>query len=108
MNGWKRIGIILSVLWVIVGGFWTRSMVIGAQSEFAKNEHVFCLEHYQYHPGRDCDAEFEANWQRDVTDGGINIQNAIFTFGPLLLAWVLFYIVARLTGWVVAGFRQGS
>ena len=38
---------------------------------------------------------------------GIKIYNAIFTFVPLILAWVLFCIIVGLTRWVVAGFRQG-
>jgi hypothetical protein len=108
MNGWKRIGIILSVLWIIGGGFWIRTMVFHVQSQPAIDIHRSCLEHYQLHPGRDCDAEFKADWERYVTNGFINTQTAAFTFGPLLLAWVLFYIIAGLTRWVAAGFRQGS
>jgi hypothetical protein len=107
MNGWKRIGIILSVLWVVVGGFWTRSMVIDGLGKFATNQLDFCLRYD--HSGTDCNAEFHTNWQRDVTNVEINAENAIFTFGPLLLAWVvLFYIIVGLTRWVAAGFRQGS
>jgi hypothetical protein len=101
MIGLKRIGIILSVLWIIGGGLWTRSMVIDAQGQFVKDRHVFCLEHDQN--AKNCDAEFDARWQRDVTEGGINLLNAIFTFGPLLLAWGLFFIIARLTRWAATG-----
>jgi hypothetical protein len=109
MIGLKRIGIILSVLWIVVGGLWTRGMVIDdlgklPRNQFPMNQHIFCLEHGL--SGKDCDAEFHAHWQRDVMNVEIDTENAVFTFGPLLLAWVLFCIIARLTRWVAAGFRQ--
>jgi hypothetical protein len=109
MIGLKRIGIILSVLWVVVGGVWTRTVIGDFLTAGARSQLDWCLKYSS--KDKDCDAEFYDNFQRDVTEGGIggiNIQNAIFTFGPLLLAWVLFYIIARLTRWVAAGFRQDA
>ena len=102
----KRIGIILSVLWVVVGGFWTRGIVFHDLGKFATNQLDWCLKFD--HSRKDCNAEFDANWKRDVTDVEVNVENAIFTFVPLLLAWLLFYIVVGLTRWVAAGFRQDA
>jgi|GEM_PF-4925108 len=33
LNGWQRIGIILSVLWMVGGWFWTRDMVVDELSK---------------------------------------------------------------------------
>jgi hypothetical protein len=108
MIGLKRIGIILSVLWVVIGGFWTRSMLFDSLGKSAKLQFETCLENEDRNgKSKDCSAEFDANWQRDVTNV-INMNNAFDTFVPLLLAWVLFYIIARLTRWVAAGFRQDA
>ena len=106
MNDWKRIGIILSVLWIIGGGIWTRGVVMQEMGSFAKAQLHTCTT---LHPNDTdpCFAKFDADWGRDVTDAGINTYNAIFTFVPLLMAWVLFYVVAGLTRWVIAGFGQG-
>ena len=106
MNGWKRIGIILSVLWITGGGIWTRGVVMREMGSSAKAQLHTCTT---LHPNDTdpCFAKFDADWGRDVTDAGINTYNAIFTFVPLLLAWVLFYVVAGLTRWVIAGFGQG-
>jgi hypothetical protein len=106
MNGWKRIGIILSVLWVVIGGIWTRTVIGDYLTKGAWSQLDWCVKYSS--KDKDCYAEFHDNFQRDLTDGGINIQNASFTFGPLLLAWVLCYIIARLTRWVAAGFRQDA
>jgi hypothetical protein len=34
LNGWQRIGIVLSVLWAIVGFFWGNSIAIDALGEW--------------------------------------------------------------------------
>jgi hypothetical protein len=100
LNGWQRIGIILSVLWVIIGGFWTREIVFEELYAPAKMVFGSCLESRST---KDCDAEFQ-DWSRGVTDEKVNVINAIYTFTPLLLAWLLVYILMRLTRWVRAGF----
>jgi hypothetical protein len=107
MIGLKRIGIILSVLWVVIGGLWVRGKVLDDMGFLAKLELHNCTT---LHPDDtdQCYAKFDAMWQHDVPAVWLNINTAIWTFVPLLLAWVLFYIIARLTRWVAAGFRQDA
>jgi hypothetical protein len=42
MGGWKRIGIVLSVIWVFVGGFWGNNIGIH-QGDFAMGIYDICL-----------------------------------------------------------------
>jgi hypothetical protein len=117
LNGWQRIGVVLSVLWVIVGGFWTRGIVIESQSEFARTRYRACLASHSIQPDgsvpadtdwSQCDRQHAIDWQRDVTDhwDGINGLNAAFTLGPLLIAWLLVYALVGLTRWIMAGFAS--
>jgi len=50
--------------------------------------------------------EFDADWRQAVADERVNIGKAIVTFGPLILAWLLVYVLVWLTQWVRGGFRQ--
>jgi hypothetical protein len=105
MNGWKRIGIILSVLWVVVGGLWVRGKVMDDMGFLAKFELDNCTTYLHPDDTNQCYANFDAMWQHDVPNLWLNINNAIWTLGPLLLAWLLVYVLVGLTRWVGAGFR---
>lgn len=114
-RGVKRLGIIASVLWIIVGGFWTRGIIIEELGRFATSKHRLCIAMHSIQEDgsvpkdtdwSQCSRQFDADWSRDVTNAGINIGNAVYTFGPLMLAWLAAYIVFWLGRWVRAGFKE--
>ncbi|MDN4984659.1 hypothetical protein QY049_15760 [Bradyrhizobium sp. WYCCWR 13022] len=114
-KGIKRLGVIASVLWVVVGGLWTRSIVIKELGHFAISKHQLCLEMHSIQDDgtvpkdtdwAQCNRQFDADWSRDVTNGDLNIENAMYTFVPLILAWLAAYTVLWLGRWVIAGFRK--
>jgi hypothetical protein len=112
LNGWQRIGIILSVLWVVGGGLlvrgavkdeeynndWQESMV--AQLSAADQAAVRARDLSKVSDGG-LDVMYAA---ATSVDSRINSRTAIWTFGPLLLVWLLVYVVIWLTRWVRAGF----
>jgi hypothetical protein len=113
LNGWKRIGIILSVLWVVGGGLlvrgvvkdveyhWQESMV--AQLSAADQAAVLARDLSKVSDGG-LDVMYAAYAAATSVDSRINSRTAIWTFGPLLLVWLLVYVVIWLTRWVRAGF----
>jgi hypothetical protein len=112
LNGWQRIGAVLSVLWIVAGGLWMRSVLIQEMGDFATKQLSLCLAMHSAQPDGSvtdtdwgpCNREFEANWKLDVTQGGLNAFNAAFTFIPLLLTWLFVYAIVGLTRWIRAGF----
>ena len=115
LNGWQRIGVVLSVIWIVAGGLWTRSVLIESQGEFARTRYRMCLANHSIQPDgsipadtdwKRCDRQFDADWKRDVTDhwDGVNGLNAAFTLAPLLVAWLLVYAIVGLVRWIRAGF----
>jgi len=116
LNGWQRIGVVLSVVWIVAGGLWTRSVVIESQGESAVASRRACLNRHSIQPDgsppaapdwrSQCDRQFDADWNRDVTDhwDRVNVLNAVFTLAPLLLAWLLVYAIVGTVRWIRAGF----
>jgi hypothetical protein len=115
LSGWQRIGVVLSVAWIVAGGLWTRSVLIESQGAFAVARHRSCLDRHSIQPdGRvpadtdwsQCNRQFDADWKRDVTDhwDGVNGMNLAFTLAPLLLAWLLVYGIVGIVRWIRAGF----
>jgi hypothetical protein len=107
LNGWQRIGVVLSVIWIVAGGLWTRSVLIESQGEFARTRYRMCLANHSVQPDgsipadtdwKQCDRQFDADWKRDVTNhgDGVNGLNAAFTLAPLLVAWLLVYAIVGL------------
>lgn len=117
LNGWHRIGVILIVLWCVVGGLRIRSLVISDTGASASSELGRCLEARSVQPdGRvpadtdwgPCDKKFYADWKRDVQDRWIEgvAYTAAYTFIPIPILWLLVSGLTAVVRWVRAGFAQ--
>jgi len=104
MNGWQRIGLILSVLWMLGAGYYQRSsdmdkagrmggwtMEICHKTQSAKGSYDFSS----------CSAEFEKMFHTFAEGSWGNV--AIVALA-IPLAWLLAYIVVWLTRWIRRGF----
>ena len=106
-RGIKRLGIIASVLWVVIGGLWVRGLAVGDLSHVAKMNYDYCMNSLpEAKPDwsedlKRCSDKFDAEWHRDVTETDVNIATAIWIIGPLALFWLLAYVLMWLGRWVL-------
>ena len=115
LNGWQRIGIVASVVWVIGGGFWGNTVGL-SQGDYVKLTLEQCLAARSIQPDgtipRDADwgpcyAKFEKDWPEAVKDHWY--YAAAFAFIPIPLAWLVVWGMVSLARWIRAGFsRQQS
>lgn len=111
LNGWQRIGLILSMLWLIGYGInLYREDVIWAERS-AKRMYELCMASAIQR------ADFDKCWDNQLTDKNNNFYKYLngpdgiafvfcMFFGPIGLGWFLAYRIIRLFEWVRAGFRK--
>jgi hypothetical protein len=112
LNGWQRIGIILSVIWIIGGGF----LIHGTVKDELQRDADWQWGVVAKLSSPDQLAVKAGDYSK-MSDSGrlmvkasigseVNTWTAVWIFVPLLLAWLLVYALVGLVQWVRAGFRQ--
>ena len=93
LKGWQRIGILLSVLWLLVGA-WLAQQAVYAPLRAGYSK---CLSLSV--PPSICKAELDKGIARKTEElpGAI----AVFALGPIILVWLIAWIVR----WVRRGFQ---
>jgi hypothetical protein len=100
MRGWRRIGIIVSVIWVFVGGFWGNNIGIH-EGDTAKVYYDLCLRRDNSDWAK-CRADFETSYKRDIQ---YHWHYAAFlAFVPIPIAWLIVWGCIALGRWVHRGF----
>lgn len=111
LNGWQRIGIILTVCWVIGGGLWINGQVIDGLSAAVRGEQRRCIEARSIQPDgtvpKDtdwgpCFERFEAAFPAAVTNHWL--YAAAYTLIPIPIVWLIVYAIIGLWRWVRRGF----
>lgn len=104
LNGWQRIGIVLSVLWFFVGGFWGNGIGLH-EGDWAMNAYIFCLDH-DTEPGMQtatqCSATFDKQWPEAIKYHWW--EALIVAVVPIPIAWLLAYFGIWLFRWIRKGF----
>lgn len=111
LNGWKRLGIIASVVWILIAWVHTFDSENDSESKAVASIHVTCDENLA---GKTGDA-----WQRGFDEcnkeadellvramAGARVDAAIVAFVPVPLGWGLAYLVLFLVRWVKRGFSR--
>lgn len=118
LNGWQRIGVVLSVLWGI-GAAYYESNAINARETAAISDQVELLRRIcrmeqdqaitESRPfNRDCVEEFRKNVDDFLRNPAFRESRwsiALAALVPILFGWLLAYSLVGLFKWIRAGFR---
>ncbi len=104
LNGWQRIGAILSVVWFFAGGLWGNSLGIH-EGDWAVSSFSFCLNHdaepHMKTP-QQCSDTFEQEYVEAIK---YHWWYALFLgLVPIPIGWGLAYGSIGLVRWVRRGF----
>jgi hypothetical protein len=99
---WHRLGIVLSVAWVLGGGGWQATQMSRFAAE--QGELTYSLCYSGPHPSSpEVVCELQAQRTRDAYRQGLWTDVAVRTFLPLALAWAAVFLAIWVTRWVLAG-----
>jgi hypothetical protein len=105
LNGWQRIGIALSIIWLPIGWIWGNRTGI-AEGDWVSQNYALCLAGATAQQNKACNDTYYREWP-------IAIQYhwwyaATYALLPILLAWPFAYFVRFIVRWIQRGFNPGS
>lgn len=101
LHGWARIGIVLSMVWAIMGSIWGLNMLFGPVYQ----NYATCQTLISTSPS-DCQQLFQT--QLAVARGRRLEAAATVGLGPLPVAWMLVYGLVALVRWIRRGFQPST
>jgi hypothetical protein len=109
VNGWKRIGIIASVVWILGAGRHVYDSEIDSASRVIAATHVACDGDLAIKDGDAYTAGFDECNKRADDSLALALRNArleaaLVGFVPVPLGWGFTYLVIFLVRWVKRGF----
>jgi hypothetical protein len=104
LNGWQRIGIILSVIWIIGGGMLVHTIA----RDNAAPEFILSDDDFKALAANDMTKVSNEGliYMKNTIDREVSTLMVFWTLGPLVMVWGFVYLVIGLIQWVRAGFRQ--
>jgi hypothetical protein len=105
LNGWKRIGIISSVVWTLGAGMYTLRSADDARVQFASQAILHC-EQVGHEGTYVASTECDAIGNRYLSETSSWPETLIVAFVPVPLGWGLAYLILSLARWVKRGFLQ--
>ena len=124
LSGWKRIGIIVSVLWILGAGIYIYNQMMDGQ---LRKDRLICNEwaeaarikptpststadlhahNLEYESRRDACYNMQFPYDLPTARKVALEASAFFTFVSLALGWGFVYLILFLVNWVKRGFTQ--
>jgi hypothetical protein len=107
LNGWQRIGVVMSFIWMIIGGLWAyRDTNITAYNSrevvysFCKSDTPNPTFEYLVR----CRKESDEIYEKVIKNRTENV--IIVAFLPLPFLWVFVYLIILMLKWVRNGFNN--
>jgi hypothetical protein len=102
LNGWQRIGIVLSLLWTLCVSLWFLQHVSTVESPGIASVYLQRIAQPSAKL-RGCRAK--AEWFRDEARAEFRAGWPWFARGRVLIMWLLVYIVVWTLRWIRRGFK---
>ena len=102
LNGWQRIGLVLSVLWAFGAAIHERNKQVNAANELFQSQYRICLE--QANAVKNCHDNVSLQAAMDATAYWPDV--AFYAFGPVIAGWLVVLITLKTFRWVSAGFSK--
>jgi len=104
LNGWQRVGVVLSVLWFFIAGISQRSYDVNKAYEFAHSSSSICYESHKDGNSDNCSQRFLEDY-RLMLDGswGSVIFMAIV---PIPIFWGIVILIIKVYRWIKRGFAK--
>lgn len=108
LNGWQRLGVIVSVIWLPIGFLWGNSLFIQVQTDGPERVMMSCnkINSALGKPLEECYKQFHSAYAASIA--GHWWAGVVAAILPLLLAWGLAWVGLCLGRWVHAGFTKGK
>jgi hypothetical protein len=100
LNGWQRIGIVLSVVWIIIAGSW------GWRHAYDQADANFRLCVAAIETASDLQSCRETRLRAIAVPRGASA--AVVALAPLLIVWLLVYGLVVLVRWIRRGFHPSA
>ena len=109
LNAWQRLGIVVSLLWVVCGGLWQRTSDVDRALNYMGFVYRTCTEaaalknNYDFNPCMDKATDdfklfLEGSW------GNV----AFMALAPIALGWLTAFAILWVARWVLAGRRSSD
>ena len=105
LNGWQRIGIVLSMLWAVVGGLWGNHIAIQEGGAIPIAHYKRCITQPDYDDD-ECSAAFDEEY-------GVGVRGhwafaAMAALIPIPVVWVLVHILVWTVRWMRRGLQAST
>jgi hypothetical protein len=100
LNRWRRIGVVLSVLWMLGGAAYERKSQVDTATSSAHLIYKMCLDIGGEKIAK-CSEEFAKNYADFLKPNWIEV--ALSAFAPVILGWLLVIIIIWVYRWIKAG-----
>jgi len=111
LNGWKRVGIVASLVWILGAYLYIHNSAISGSSEAISSIHVSCDADLIGKTGdaytngfNECNKQADDSLAVAITDA--RLDGALAALAPVPLGWGFVYLVLFLARWVRRGFIQ--
>ena len=102
LNGWQRLGIIASVLWIV--GAWITTMHFGTEEAQQRASDSMAVCNKYPLPGETCSDKFSETY--GIYFNVAKETAALAALAPVPIGWGLAYLAIWLVRWVRRGFQQ--